>query len=947
MRYLNLLKKRALLVVLLLANLAVVAQVNLSDKIPLDAKVKIGKLDNGLTYYIRENKKPEQKVELRLVVNTGSIMEDDDQQGLAHMAEHMAFNGTKNFKRNEIISFLQNIGVGFGNDLNAYTSFDETVYMLPIPTDKPGNLEKGFQVLEDWAHNVTYLDDDIESERAVILEESRLGRGAQDRMFRQTFPYLFAGSKYANRLPIGIDSIIKTFKPDAIRRFYKDWYRPELMAVVVVGDVPVAKAEEMVKKHFSGLVNPAHPRPRTMAAFPAYTGNEGKVVTDKEATSYSVSVTYSPFASKQATTVGEYKNDLVKGIFTTLLNLRLRELTQRENPPFLYGYGYFNSYARGYDQFNAVAGVATAEVAKAGLSALMEEIEKAKRFGFTQAELDRSKMSMLANMEKAYNEREKTESENYAGEYIRNYLENEPIPGIEVEYDYYKALIPQISLADVNAISTILQKTPEFFVAMTGPEATDLPVASDLISTATGVAARTDIQPYEERVIATKLLNKEPVAGKIIKETTDAKLGTKTWTLSNGTTVTIKKTDFKNDEIQMGARRFGGTSNYGLADKYNAAYALAAINSMGFGEFSPTDLQKIMAGKTASAGASLSATTDGFSGSSSVKDIETMLQLLYLKATSPRIDESLFKSYVQKSKSQLSFLLADPQNVFIDTLLKTVYKNHPLGPMGVPRPEYYDKLNMNRALAIYKERFGNAYGMNFAFVGSIDEATLKPLVEKYIGGLPSVKKAFNYKDNGVRPVKGAVNLNVNKGEADKSLILSMITGEIPYTEDLALRAAAVSEVLNIRVMEELREKIQGIYGGGTSITLNRYPYQNYSAFVELPTGPEKVDTLLKAMNSEIEDIRTKGPSKENLDKVKLQWIESRRTAMKQNGTWLNFILTSKLESRNVDRFLNYDKYVNALTVQNVQDAANKIFGGKNKVTAVLRPEIKKEPATVN
>ena len=940
MNLMNVVFKNILVAFFLLATGSLFAQVNLTDKIPLDPKVKIGKLPNGLTYYIRENKKPEQKVELRLVVNAGSVLEDDDQQGLAHMAEHMAFNGTKNFKKNEIISFLQNIGVGFGNDLNAYTGFDRTVYELPIPTDKPGNLEKGFQILEDWAHNVTYLDEDIESERAVILEESRLGKGADERMTKQTLPYLFAGSKYANRLPIGQDSIIKNFKPDAIRRFYREWYRPDLMAVVVVGDVPAAKAEELVKKHFSGIKSPANARPRTLTDVPAYTENTSKIVTDKEATNYMVSLAYSAFPSQQATTVGGYKDDILKGIYTTLLNQRLRDLTQKENPPFAFGYTYFNSHALGYDQFNAGAAIASANDAQKGITALIEEIERAKRFGFTQNELDRTKASMLAGMERAYNEREKTESANYVGEYIRNFLENEPIPGIEVEFDYYKNLVPQITLADLNEVSKLLQKTPQFFVSMTGPESDKLPLEQDLINTATAVAASTAIKPYEEKVIATKLLTKEPAPGKVIKETTDAKLGTKTWTLSNGTTVTIKKTDFKDDEIQMGARRLGGNSNYGVADKYNSTYALSVVNAMGFGEFSPTDLIKAMAGKTATAGASLGATTDGFAGSSTVKDLETMLQLLYLKATSPRVDETLFKSFVQKNKSQLGFLLADPQNVFIDTLLKTLYGNHPMAPLGVPRPEYFDRIDMNRALAIYKERFGNAYGMNFAFVGSIDEAKLKPLVEKYIGGLPSVKKTFNYKDNGLRPVKGVVDLNVNKGQADKSLILAMIAGEIPYSEDLALRAAAVSEILNIRIMEDMREKIQGIYTGGTSIDVSKYPYQNYTAFFQLPTGPEKIDTLLIAMNDEIQSIKTKGPSQEDLNKVKTQWTEARRTAMKQNGTWLGYILSSKTENKDVDRFLNYDKYVNALTVQSIKDAANKIFTGKNKVTAVLRPEKK-------
>ncbi|MFV0605111.1 MAG: M16 family metallopeptidase [Niabella sp.] len=940
MLLLSLLKKRILSGLFLLVSISVFGQVNLSDKIPIDPKVKIGKLENGLTYYIRENNKPEQKVELRLVVNTGSIMEDDDQQGLAHMAEHMAFNGTKNFKKNEIVSFLQNIGVGFGNDLNAYTSFDETVYMLPIPTDKPGNLEKGFQVLEDWAHNVTYLNEDIESERAIILEESRLGKGANDRMFRKQYPYIFAGSKYANRLPIGVDSIIKNFAPDAIRRFYKDWYRPNLMAVIVVGDVSVATAETMIKNHFSQLVNPSSERTRINEVVPAYKENAGLVVTDKEATRYAVSVAYSAFPEEEPTTVGGYKQQLTKNIFTMLLNLRLRDLTQKENPPFLYGYGYFSSYARGYSQFNAQAGVATADKAQSGLTALMEEVEIAKRFGFTQSELDRAKLNLLAGMESAYNERDKTESESYVGEYIRNFLENEPIPGIKIEYDYYKELVPLITLSDVKSVSEQLQKTPDFFVSLAGPESADLPLASNLVSVATTTAAKTDLKPYEEKVIATNLLSKEPVPGKVTKVTTDAKLATKTWTLSNGTTVTFKTTDFKDDEISMGARRFGGTDNYGQADKYNAAYAMSVVNAMGFGDFSPTDLQKATAGKNASASATFSSIYDGFSGSSSVKDLETMLQLLYLKATSPRVDEALFKSYIQKAKSQFSFIMANPQTAFIDTLMQTVYGKNPLAPIAVPKPAYFDKINMKRALDIYKERFGNAYGMNFVFVGSIDEAVLKPLIEKYIGGLPSKAKKFAFKDNGVRPVKGVVNLDVNKGEAEKSLIISMETGTIPYSEDLDLKAAAVSEVLNIRVIEELREKIQGIYGGGTNISVEKYPYQNYSAMVQLPTGPDKVDTLLKAMHQEIVNIKTNGPSKENLDKVKLQWIESKRDAMKRNSTWLNYILSSKLEQKNVDRFLNYDKYINALTEQGVKEAARKIFTGKNVVTAVLMPEKK-------
>jgi zinc protease len=525
-------------------------------------------------------------------------------------------------------------------------------------------------------------------------------------------------------------------------------------------------------------------------------------------------------------------------------------------------------------------------------------------------------------------------------EYSRNFLENESIPGVATELAYYKLLLPQITLDDIKNVSALLQKTPNFFISLTGPQAPVLPSASSLVAVADSVTALKDIKPWEEKQVSTTLLKKILTKGKIIKETKDPLLGTKTWTLGNGTTVTIKKTDFKNDEIQMGARRFGGSSNYGVADKYNAAYALGVVNAMGYGDFSPTDLQKAMAGKTASAGVSMSRTTDGYSGSSSVKDLETMLQLLYLKATSPRKDTTLFQAYVQKNKAQLAFLLADPQAAFVDTLIKTVYHNDPASPIAIPRPEYFDKINLNRAMEIYRERFGNAYGMHFVFVGSIDEARLRPLVEKYIGGLPSVKKNFTFKDNGLRPVKGRIDLNVYKGQAEKSLILMMMTGETPYSEELALKAAAIAEVLNIRMNEELREKIQGIYSGHASVSLEKYPYPNYSVFVELPTGPEKIDTLVKAMNAEFRQIKTMGPSAENLSKVKIQWTESRRTAMKQNGTWMGYLLSASIDKRNPDRFLHYEKYVNALTPAEVQAAAKLLLSEKNIVNAILRPEKK-------
>ena len=914
-------------------------QVNLQEKIPLDSKVKIGKLDNGLTYYIRQNKKPEQKVELRLVVNTGSIMEDDDQQGLAHMAEHMAFNGTTNFKKNEIVSFLQDIGVGFGSDLNAYTGFDETVYILPIPTDKPGNLEKGFQVLEDWAHNVTYVGDDIEGERAIILEESRLGKGANDRMFKKIYPKLFEGSKYAQRLPIGVDSIIKNFKHDAIKRFYKDWYRPDLMAVVVVGDIEPAKAEALVRKHFSGLKPLDNPRLRTDTDVPPYTASAAMVVTDKEATGYNIAINYPAYKAKPSSVLADYREDLVEQIYTSLLNQRLQELTQKENPPFIFGYADFATYARGYEAFNLYAGTGTGDVNK-GLDALAEEVERVKRFGFTAAELERAKKSTLNNYERAFNNRDKTESENFVQEYINHYLQQEPTPGIEKEFEYVKSLLPGITLEEVNAISNRFKNEKNKFVYVLGPEpkaGQSLPTDSAVLATLL-MKEKADIKPYEEKAVATALLKTTPKAGKVLSRKIDLVLKTTELKLSNGVTVTLKPTDFKNDQILMAATRHGGKNHYGLADKFNAEYATALVTTMGVGEFSPTDLRKTLAGKSVTVNPVFSATAEGMRGNSSVKDLESLFQLTYLYFTEPRKDTSLFHSFVQKNKSQFANISANPQAAFIDTMYKTLFSNNPLAPVTVPKSENYDKINLDRSLAIYKERFGDVNGMNFVFVGSFKEADILPLVEQYIASLPSTTKKYTYTDNKVRPVAGKKNLQVNKGKEEKSLILAFYTGNVPYNESLEMKVDAMSEILNIRIIEELREKVQGIYGGGTFGGVEKIPYANYSFILQLPCGPEKVDTLLTAVNREFDLMAKKGPDQGYLDKVKKQWKETYKTQIKDNNAWLNQLVEFKEQGGDARRWVEYEKYVDQLTVKDVQDAAKLVLNGNNQFTAVLMPE---------
>ena len=926
---------------ILFFSVSISAQVNPGQLIPTDPKITKGTLPNGLTYYIKENKKPEKKVELRLVVKVGSIVEDDDQQGLAHMAEHMAFNGTKNFKKNDIVSFLQDIGVEFGSDLNAYTGFDETVYILPIPTDKPDNLEKGFQILEDWAHQVTYLDEDINSERAIILEESRLGKSGEERMFKKVYPELFKGSKYAKRLPIGVDSIIKNFNPDAIRRFYKDWYRPNLMSVVVVGDISKEDAFKMINKHFASLTNPMTIRSREFSSVPAYNENKAMVVTDKEATNIEFAINYPAFPEKKSGTLSEYRNDMLRSLYTSMLGVRLRELTQKENPPFIYAFAGFGSYAKNYNSFSIQGSTGTQDVKK-GIDAALTELERVKRFGFTAAELDRAKKNMLNSYENSFNNRDKTESSVFADEYIRNFTDNESIPGIAVEFEQVKSMLPSITLDEVNGVATIFKNEKNRFSYVMGPEASStnmLPSPDGIVAMLDAKANDNTIKPYEEKAIAANLLTKVPASGKVISSKKNALLGTTELVLSNGIQVKLKITDFKSDQILIGASRFGGLTNYSLQDKYSAENAATMVASMGIGAFNPTDLKKSLAGKTVSLSPVISNYYSGFTGSSVKKDIETLFQLFTLYVTEPRKDTVLFKSSVQRSKAQVAMLGANPQYAFIDTLYKVLYNNNPLAPTAVPKVDNYDKIDIDRCLAIYKERLGDLGGMHISIVGSFDEKEIIALLEKYVAGLPA-KSPSAFVDNKLRPFTGENNFQFKRGKEDKSLILGIMHGESAYSEAISLKLNALSDAMNIMITEEMREKIQGIYGGGTNVSYEKIPYGRYQFVLQLPCGPNKVDTLLSAFRQELKSIAEKGINDSYVDKVKKAWIEKYKVDVKSNEYWLSSLQGINRGEKSADRILNAEKYYEKLTAADIKEAAIMIQGSKGKMMAVQMPEEK-------
>jgi zinc protease len=914
------------------------AQLNLADSIPVSPEIHKGKLANGLTWYVKQNARPEQKVELRLVIKAGSILEDDGQEGLAHFTEHMAFNGSKHFKKNELVSFLQSIGVEFGADLNASTGFDETIYILPIPTDKPENLEKGFLALEDWASAVTFDGKEIDKERGVVLEESRIGKGANDRMNKVILPKLFEGSRYAVRLPIGKEEVLKNFKHEKIKKFYKDWYRPDLMAVIAVGDIDPAEGKRLIEAHFGKLKNPDPSRPRSPSTMSSRKNAEGVVVTDPEATNHILQVYYSYKPEKKIVTIGDYRISVVQGLFNSMLNFRMQELTQKADPPFMFGASSEAGFVPGYTVYSSVAVVGKAGV-KPALGTLMEENQRARQFGFTASELDRVRKSYIRGLERAYNERDKSESGPYADEYIRNFTEAEPIPGIANEFKYFKEFSETITLEEINqyAAKTIPHGEP-MLVILNGPDKADftIPTGTELLAIAQA-AEQQQVHGYTEKIVAASLMEKAPVSGTITSEKKHDNPEFTELMLSNNVRVFLKITDFKNDQVLMNASRFGGQSLYNIEDQFNSNYASSLVQLMGVKDLSPLDLQRVLAGKSVNVSPRLNQYAEGISGQCGAADIESMLQLTHLYMTHPRKDDDLFKSFVSKQEAYLKNLMANPESVYQDSLQKILFNNHPRGPR-YPRSDDFAKINPDRAIGIYKERLGNANGMTFAFVGNFEMEAMKKLVATYIGSLPSGPIASGYQDMGIRPVKGVVKREIKKGTEAKSHISIVFTGEAPWTADAALRMQALLDVLNIKLIESLREDLSGVYGAGAGGQLSKNPYNNYSIRISMPCGPENVDKLIQASLAEIQKIKDKGPLESDLNKVKETWIKQYRDDLKENNYWLAKLLqTAELGSNPAD-ILTGETRINAITAKELQEAAKKYFNLNNYVQVVLFPE---------
>jgi zinc protease len=919
------------------------AQQNGSVKLRPDPHVTIGTLPNGLRYYIRENRRPEKRAELRLVVNAGSVLEGDDQRGLAHFLEHMAFNGTAHFARQELVSYLESIGMSFGADVNAYTGFDETVYMLTVPTDSAATFARGFEILEDWAHGVTLDSTEIEKERGVVIEEWRLGRGADERMRDTIFPVLFNNSRYAVRLPIGERSTLETFRPEAVKRFYRDWYRPDLMAVIAVGDFDKAQVERTIRERFARIPPPAGARARAAFNVEPQPTWQAVIATDKEAPTTRVEL-YRLLPVQSEDTEGAYRRGMIERLHNNMLNARLAELAQKPNPPFIGAGGGNGRLVRTID-FYALGAAVKEDGVLAGLEALLTESERARRHGFTESELDRTKRTMLRHYESAFAERDKTNSEEHASEYVRSYLEQEPIPGIEAEYEMMQRFLPGITLAEVNAVSRAWE-TPGGVIVVQAPakEGVRIPAKRELLDLAAAVRART-IEPYSDLVANVPLVRNPPTGGSIVSERTTPEIGLTEWRLSNGARVLLKATDFKQDEVVFRAYSAGGASLASDSDYESAQFASLIVSMAGLGELDAVQLRKALAGKNVQVSPFISDTDEGLAGSASPRDLETLLQLTYLHFTAPRQDSAAFQSLMDRFRGAIQNRGSDPMSVFQDTVQVVLAQHHPRA-----RPVTEEKLSevdLVRALSFYRDRFADASDFTFAFVGSFNPDSLRPLIVRYLGGLPSINRKETFRDVGIRPPAGLVERTVRKGVEPRSQTRVTWSGEFEYTPHSRRVLTALGSALDIKLRDALREELGGTYGVSVQPTWSKMPYPHYSFTMDFGSAPDRVPELTRAALLQIDSMQKFGPSADVLQKVKETQRRAWETDVRKNSYWLSSIVTRDRIGEDQKDILAIPANIDLITPADVQNAARRYLPADRYVRVTLFPETADVSSTMN
>lgn len=930
--------KRILTMLLIVFSITITAQENPPQ--PLDPNVKKGTLENGLTYYIRHNNLPENRADFYIAQKVGSMQEEDSQAGLAHFLEHMAFNGTTNFPGKEMLEYLQDNGIKFGTNINAYTSFDETVYyMNNVPTTSQNLVDSVLLVLYDWSCGIALEEKEIDSERGVIREEWRTRGGAQQRLWETLLPVMYPESKYAHRMPIGSIDVINNFKPEEIRAYYKKWYRPDLQGIIAVGDFDADEMEQKIIDLFSTIPIPENAAVREYFPVP---DNEEPIVafaTDPEATRTQILIfhKHEPIPDEIKLSQAGLVLNYVKAVAASMINERLQEIMQKPDAPFTTAYAYDGEYfvAKTKDAWTVAGGAAEDKISDA-IGAMVRETERMKRFGFTASEYDRARTNVLKRYEDAYNNRDKQRNESYSQEYVSSFTNTEPIPGIEYEYNMMNMIAPNIPVELINQSVAQLIDEKNMVIAITGPqkEGLEYPSADEILTVINHVRAE-EIEAYQEEVSDEPLIPVLPEPGKISKIEKDDTFDATVMTLANGMKVILKPTTFKDDQIVMTASSNGGFSHFAETDPINSKIMSNVMTVGGVGNFSTTALSKALAGKTASANPSVSLTTQGFSGSSSIKDFETMLQLVYLYFTAPRTDEDAFQSLMQRMATQLKNQEAEPMVAFSDAVTKALYGDNPLTVRL--KLEDLEKVDYGRIMEMYKQQFSNPGSFVFTFVGNIDVDAVTPIIEQYLASLPGDAETTSFK---------RIPMNFNKGKSEnkfqrkmqnpKASVFISATGDVEYTQRNRMLMSMFDQILSIVYTEKVREDEGGTYGVHSRGQISRYPEGQSILQIIYDTDPQKAEDLNVIIHRELKSIAENGPRSEDFKKVKEYMQKQYTENLKENGYWMGILSTKYFYDE--DDFSDYLNILNSISAADIQQFAQDFLSQDNEAIVMMLPE---------
>jgi zinc protease len=908
--------------------------------LPPNPDLLSGTLDNGLSYYIMRNAKPEHRAELRLFVNVGSVNEDEDQRGLAHFTEHMVFNGTKNFEKSQVVDYLSSIGMGYYNGLNGFTTRDFTVYMFKVPTDNEEQLRKGMLILSDMAHQVSFDTEEIERERGVIIEEWRMGQDAQNRIAEKEDAVNYAGSRYADRSPIGTYEVLSGFAPETLKRFYQDWYRPDLQSVVIVGDFEPEAMKALVEEYFGPIPAPEDPRPLETFTVPENLTPQAVVATDPEYPMNILTVMWKKPVEPLAT-LGDYHEKLKQRLFYTMLNTRLEEQSKKPDPPFSFAVSYDYPLLRTLSAAGSMALLTPGKGSEA-LTTILTEAERVQRYGFLPSEFERAKIELKRRAEQEVAEKGTRESEDITWNMLGLLTHKEAYLSPEQEQGLINAMVDEISLEEVNAIVNRMIQEKNMFISLAGPEkpGTVYPGTDDLLAVASTVA-QAEIEPYEDKTVDQPIMALIPKPGKIRKQSYDKKTGIRKWVLSNGVTVYSKKTDFKNDEVLLSAVSPGGSVQFG-PELVPAANLLGwFVSESGFGDFDSVSLAKATIGKVAQAEMNVDLHSDGLDASCSPQDMELMFQLIYQHATNPRFDEQDFASFRARSRAFYEDRMLDPQNVFFEKLNSAIYDDSPYRK-GLTA-EAIDALQLGQMQTVFRDRFADFSDFSFVVVGNFDEDALKQMALTYLANLPSRKKTDKIPDRGFRAVKGMKDIRFQKGESDRCYAGFVTSGEYRYTPDGSVKMNALSLVLNEKLRENIREARSGVYFIQGWFGVERFPKPEYTLQIVMACSPARVDELSEAVYATLDSIRAGLVDDKYVNSARATLEKRYEESIRSNTYWLYNVQNNVWLKRPLTGFLDYPRYHSALDKAAIVKAANQYLSfDRNRLNVIMLPEETKE-----